>query len=158
MKVDDKDFLMNLGNSDLTKIFIIINKYFLVFDIIKKYNLPKCIYFTIIFVIMNYKYQDNKNIDKINKKFIEKHKNTFNNFNFIEHDNIDLNNNIKLLKSNFNKMIKTNNIKNLLKEKTIPQLREITKKNFIKNISEIKRKSEYLQVLTTYHSKFGLVF
>ena len=55
-------------------------------------------------------------------------------------------------------MIKTNNNIKLLKDKTIPQLREITKKNFIKNISEIKRKSEYLQVLTTYHSKFGLVF
>ena len=93
---------------------------------------------------------------KGNNYFI--YKNKFNNFNFIEHDNIDLNKNIKLLKSNFDKMIKTNNINKLLKDKTIPQLREITKKNFIKNISEIKRRSEYLQVLTAYHSKFGLVF
>ena len=55
-------------------------------------------------------------------------------------------------------MIKTNNINKLLKDKTIPKLREIIKKNYIKNISEINRRSEYIQVLTTYHSKFGLIY
>jgi len=157
-KKDDKDFLMNIEKKNLIKIFDILNEYIMVFDNLKKYKLPECIYFNIILMVMNYKYKDTKYLDKTNKTIIKNHGDTFKNYNFLLQDNIDLDNKIKEIKDEFDKTIKAKaNLNNIFKGKKKSELREILRKNYINNITSIRTVEDHKKVLTNYYNIFGFV-
>ena len=148
---------MNIDKSVLIKISDILSKYIIVFEDLKNYKLPDCIYFNIILMVMNFKYKDTKNLDKTNKIIIKDYGKTFKDYDFLLNDFDYLDNKINEIKEIFDETINSEtNLKKILKGKK-NQLRGIIKKNYITDITNIKNIADHRTVLTTYYKIFGCI-
>lgn len=151
-KNDTKIFIDNISNCDLKKIFIIMNEYVNSLKLIKEVKLPNCIYITLILVILNYKYKYCERINETNSEIIEHFKNDF------ENENDSLNSKFVEIKLFYEDKINCDfDIKEYLSKKKISLLRKILKNQFIKNISTINNKKQYIDNLINYYNNFGII-
>lgn len=158
LKKEYKNFINELENAELKKIFMQLNKIFDSLNILKDIEIPNENYLIIPIIFLTYKCNSSYNLIEIVNNVCSRFKNNFTDLDDINNQIlIDKNKKLSELKNYFEENINNSlNIKEYLKKLNNNKLKILLKNHFIKDISKLKNKNQMINELLKYYNNFGL--